>query len=108
MIWKKISVLIPSTLNEEIISDTFMKIGAQGTEIVDDDNDDVKTKVNSYFDDKTYRPELVTELRKEIDGLSNFGFDVDGVETPPADGQLTSTENKTNTLSLHPHKTTPF
>ena len=94
MIWKKISVLIPSTLNEEIISDTFMKIGAQGTEIVDDDNNDVKTKINSYFDEDSYRPELVTELRKEIDDLSNYGFNVDGVEIQESSVDESSWENE--------------
>ncbi|WP_025024493.1 50S ribosomal protein L11 methyltransferase [Companilactobacillus nodensis] len=94
MIWKKISVLFPDTINEEIISDTFMKIGAQGTEIVDDDNDAVKTRINSYFDEKTYRPELINELQTEINKLPEFGFDIDGVEIEESSVDESSWENE--------------
>ena len=52
MIWKKITVAIPNDFDPEIISDIFMRVGANGTEMVDDENQSIKTKINSYFDEK--------------------------------------------------------
>lgn len=80
MIWKKISVTIPNDFDQEIISDLFMKIGANGTELVDDENKDAPTKINSYFDENSYKTELKDNLVSEINKLTDFGFDVSNVE----------------------------
>lgn len=85
MIWKKLSVSIPNDFDQEIISDVFMKIGANGTELVDDEDESVSTKINSYFDEDSYRDGLKDELINEIKKLSNFGFDVSGVEVSESD-----------------------
>lgn len=85
MIWKKLSVSIPNDFDQEIISDVFMKIGANGTELVDDEDESVSTKINSYFDEDSYRDGLKDELINEIKKLSNFGFDVSGVKVSESD-----------------------
>ncbi|WP_125714167.1 50S ribosomal protein L11 methyltransferase [Companilactobacillus kedongensis] len=85
MIWKKISVSIPNNFDQEIISDVFMKIGANGTELVDDDDQSVCTKINSYFDEDSYKPELKNDLISEISRLSDFGFDVSNITVSESD-----------------------
>ncbi|AUI71285.1 50S ribosomal protein L11 methyltransferase [Companilactobacillus alimentarius] len=85
MIWKKITVEIPNNFDPEIISDIFMRIGANGTEMVDDENKSVKTKINSYFDENNYSEEILNNLRKQIKALPQYGFDITGVEIDVSD-----------------------
>lgn len=94
MLWKKISVAIPKGFDQEIISDIFMRVGANGTEMVDDDKTDVKTKINSYFDENNYRDEILKNLQQEIKRLPEFGFDVTGVEISVSELDDSSWENE--------------
>lgn len=80
MIWKKVTVAIPNDFDPEIISEIFMRVGANGTEMVDDENKDIKTKINSYFDEDTYDEKIVNELQQQINKLTQFGFNINGVE----------------------------
>ena len=65
MIWKKITVEIPNDFDPEIISDVLMRVGANGTEMVDDENNSVKTKINSYFDPKDYDEKILNQAKIE-------------------------------------------
>ena len=94
MLWKKISVAIPKDFDQEIISDIFMRVGANGTEMVDDDKTDVKTKINSYFDENNYHDEILKNLQQEIKRLPEFGFDVTGVEISVSELDDSSWENE--------------
>lgn len=94
MLWKKISVAIPKGFDQEIISDIFMRVGANGTEMVDDDKTDVKTKINSYFDENNYHDEILKNLQQEIKRLPEFGFDVTGVEISVSELDDSSWENE--------------
>ncbi|MQS88577.1 50S ribosomal protein L11 methyltransferase [Lactobacillus salsicarnum] len=95
MKWQKISVEIPNDFDEEIISDVLMKVGAQGTEIIDNDDSSIQFEgefgkygevydkkpkllfvtVNAYFSEDDFKPEFVENLKAEIDDLNNYGFD---------------------------------
>ncbi|MQS76083.1 50S ribosomal protein L11 methyltransferase [Companilactobacillus halodurans] len=94
MIWKKITVAIPNDFDPEIISDVFMRVGANGTEMVDDEDKSVKTKINSYFDEKNYNTKILTELEAQINKLTDFGFDITGVEVSVSDLDDKSWENE--------------
>ncbi|MCH4008201.1 50S ribosomal protein L11 methyltransferase [Companilactobacillus sp.] len=100
MKWKKISVEIPNDFDEEIISDVLMKVGAQGTEIIDNDDSSVHLNygeiydakaqlpfvtVNAYFDEDNFSQKIVTDLTEEINNLNNFGFDVSNVAVKTSD-----------------------
>ena len=78
MLWKKITVAIPNDFDPEIVSDVFMRVGAQGTEMVDDEDNSVKTKINSYFDEKTYNETILVDLKDQLNSLPKFGFDITG------------------------------
>ncbi len=94
MLWKKITVAIPNDFDPEIISDVFMRVGANGTEMVDDENNDVKTKINSYFDENSYDDKIVNNLQAEIDKLPEFGFDTTGVKISISELDDSSWENE--------------
>ncbi|HIY93953.1 50S ribosomal protein L11 methyltransferase [Companilactobacillus sp. HBUAS56275] len=94
MIWKKVTVAIPNDFDPEIISEIFMRVGANGTEMVDDENKDVKTKINSYFDEDTYDEKIVSELQQEINKLTQFGFDINGVEVSVSELDDSSWQNE--------------
>lgn len=94
MLWKKISVAIPNDFDSEIISDVFMRVGANGTEMVDDENDSVKTKINSYFDENSYNETILNDLQAQIKKLPEFGFDITGVEVSVSDLDDSSWENE--------------
>jgi len=94
MLWKKITVSIPNDFDPEIISDVFMRVGAQGTEMVDDEDKNVKTKINSYFDENNFAEKIITDLKKQINGLPEFGFDVTGVEVSVSEMDDSSWENE--------------
>jgi len=94
MIWKKITVAIPNDFDPEIISDVFMRVGAQGTEMVDDEDNSVKTKINSYFDENNFNEKIITDLKKQINSLPEFGFDVTGVEVSVMEMDDSSWENE--------------
>ncbi|TGD23070.1 50S ribosomal protein L11 methyltransferase [Companilactobacillus suantsaicola] len=85
MIWKKITVEIPNDFDPEIISDVLMRVGANGTEMVDDENNSVKTKINSYFDPKDYDEKILNDLQQAINELPQFGFNITGVEVSVSD-----------------------
>ena len=94
MIWNKITVSIPNDFDPEIISDVFMRVGAQGTEMVDDENKSVKTKINSYFNEKDYKEQILTDLKSQLKGLSKFDFDMTGVEVSISQMDDSSWENE--------------
>ncbi|AKP66626.1 50S ribosomal protein L11 methyltransferase [Companilactobacillus ginsenosidimutans] len=94
MKWIKVSVEIPNNFDEEIISDVLMNVGAQGTEIIDNDESSVHSKygevydnheqlpfvtVNAYFDEDNFSDKIVDNLTEEINNLTNFGFDVTNI-----------------------------
>ncbi len=94
MLWKKISVAIPNDFDPEIVSDVFMRVGANGTEMVDDENDAVKTKINSYFDENSFDEKIVNNLQTEINKLPEFGFNIKGVEISVSELDDSSWENE--------------
>lgn len=94
MIWKKITVEIPNDFDPEIVSDIFMRVGAQGTEMVDDENKSVKTKINSYFDENNYKESILNDLKTQINKLPDFGFDVTGVNVSTSEIDDNSWENE--------------
>jgi len=94
MLWKKISVAIPNDFDPEIISDVFMRVGANGTEMVDDENDSVKTEINSYFDENSYNETILNDLQAQIKKLPEFGFDITGVEVSVSELDDSSWENE--------------
>lgn len=94
MLWKKITVAIPNDFDPEIVSDVFMRVGAQGTEMVDDENNSVKTKINSYFDENTYNEKILADLKEQLKSLPNFGFDITGVEVSVSEMDDSSWENE--------------
>ncbi|GEO57040.1 50S ribosomal protein L11 methyltransferase [Companilactobacillus bobalius] len=94
MIWKKVTVAIPNDFDPEIISEVFMRVGANGTEMVDDENKDVKTKINSYFDEDTYDEKIVNELQQQINKLTQFGFNINGVEVSVSELDDSSWQNE--------------
>ena len=94
MIWKKITVAIPNDFDPEIISDVFMRVGANGTEMVDDEDQTVKTKINSYFDENNYNEAILTNLKTQIKKLPEFGFDIAGVEVSVSELDDSSWENE--------------
>ncbi|CAJ1195400.1 50S ribosomal protein L11 methyltransferase [Companilactobacillus nantensis] len=94
MLWKKISVAIPNDFDPEIVSDVFMRVGANGTEMVDDENDAVKTKINSYFDENSFDEKIVNNLQMEINKLPEFGFNIKGVEISVSELDDSSWENE--------------
>ena len=94
MLWKKITVEIPNDFDPEIISDVFMRVGAQGTEMVDDENKDVKTKINSYFDEKNYSEQILSDLKAQIKKLTDYGFDITGVNISISEMDDSSWENE--------------
>lgn len=94
MKWTKISVEIPNDFDEEIISDVLMRVGAQGTEIIDNDESSINPEygeifegkptlpfvtINAYFDEDNFDSKIVTDLTEEINNLNNFGFDVTNI-----------------------------
>ncbi|WP_125768097.1 50S ribosomal protein L11 methyltransferase [Companilactobacillus furfuricola] len=96
MKWIKISVEAPNDFNEEIISDVLMKVGASGTEIIDNNTPSAdepgkygeiypehqqleQVTINAYFSEDDFSQEIVSNLKKEIAKLSDFGFDVSQV-----------------------------
>ena len=94
MIWKKVTVAIPNDFDPEIISEIFMRVGANGTEMVDDENKDVKTKINSYFDKDSYDEKIVNELQQQINKLTQFGFNINGVEVSVSELDDSSWQNE--------------
>jgi len=94
MLWKKITVAIPNDFDPEIVSDVFMRVGAQGTEMVDDEDNSVKTKINSYFDEKTYNETILVDLKDQLNSLPKFGFDITGVEVSVSEMDDSSWENE--------------
>lgn len=94
MLWKKITVAIPNDFDPEIVSDVFMRVGANGTEMVDDENDAVKTKINSYFDENSFDDKIVNNLQTEINKLPEFGFDITGVKISVSELDDSSWENE--------------
>ncbi len=97
MKWTKITVEIPNDFDEEIISDVLMKVGAEGTEIVDNDDSSEHLQgkygeiynrrpllafisVNAYFQEDKFSSDIVDNLKTEIENLTNFGFDVSQVK----------------------------
>lgn len=96
MKWTKISVEIPNDFDEEIISDVLMKVGATGTEIIDNDDSSEHLQgkygeiydprpqlpfvtVNAYFEKNKFEQKIIDDLTEEINNLTNFGFDVTDV-----------------------------
>ena len=94
MLWKKITVAVPNDFDQEIISDIFMRVGAQGTELVDDENDNVKTKINSYFDENNYDEKILNDLKQQLKAWPKFGFDITGVEVSVSEMDDSSWENE--------------
>ena len=94
MLWKKITVAVPNDFDQEIISDIFMRVGAQGTELVDDENDNVKTKINSYFDENNYDEKILNDLKQQLKALPKFGFDITGVGVSVSEMDDSSWENE--------------
>lgn len=94
MIWKKITVAIPNDFDPEIISDVFMRVGANGTEMVDDEDQSIKTKINSYFDENNYNEVILNNLKTQLKKLPEFGFDITGVEVSVSELDDSSWENE--------------
>lgn len=96
MKWTKVSVEIPNDFDEEIISDVLMKVGASGTEIIDNEEHDEQigkygeiypeqkklsfVTINAYFSEDDFSEKIITDLKTEIKDLSNFGFDVSQIK----------------------------
>lgn len=110
MKWIKISVEIPNDFDEEIISDVLMKIGAQGTEIIDNDDSSVHLQgkygeiyqkrpqlpfvtVNAYFSEDDFNDAITDNLTEEINNLTNFGFDVTNVSVKKSEMDDADWEN---------------